>query len=75
MSTDSVATIVKKSSSVDFFCYLSMHRRRMLGDVTSLPPLVSTPRMISVGDASEKNDILENGVARVNPITQLVETP
>ncbi|KAG6361404.1 hypothetical protein INS49_009631 [Diaporthe citri] len=39
------------------FNTMSTHKRRMLGDVTSLPPLVSTPRMISASTLSENDDL------------------
>lgn len=45
----------------------------MLAEVTSLPPLVSTPRTISTSNVSENDDLLTDGVAHVDPITRLVE--
>ncbi|KAL2286975.1 hypothetical protein FJTKL_06474 [Diaporthe vaccinii] len=55
------------------FNTMSMHRRRLLSEVTSLPPLVSTPRTISTSNVSENDDQLTDGVAHVDPITRVVE--
>lgn len=64
-----------ESLSVDFVCDLSMERRRMLGDIASLPPLLSTPSMISPGDLTENDDPYTDGVAQIDQTGQLVGTP
>lgn len=68
-----MAATAQKSLSVDLRCDFSMHRRRLLSEVTSLPPLVSTPRTISTSNVSENDDQLTDGVAHVDPITRVVE--
>lgn len=48
----------------------------MLGDVTSLPPLVSTPRMLPPQNSSENEDMLtDDGVTQIDQSSELIDNP
>lgn len=55
-----------RKQPADLFCDGSMHRKRLLGDVIMLPPLVTSPGMTSAPNLSENDDPPADAVVDVD---------